>query len=182
MPANIIAAYGLAPTQAIRVFFDQAVSASDCAPGDLVYNPSGSPVASTTTTQHDFNCIDYDVPGANPINGDEYDFAPASPNFVPVTGGTTTNPVDASTPGSVNSGGPGFTTVEFGTAVAPLDFPPGSFTNQTTMLSNTTIPSRVTDSQVAFNTGGTNVIPDDWEIVVTLPPNYVVQPQSGQYS
>lgn len=180
--ANLIASYGLSPDDAIRIFFDSAVSVGDVQPGDVVFDPGGSNTPSTTAVQHDFNCIDYHGAPSPPINGDPFDFVPASPNFVPAPGSTTNNPADASPPDMVHSVGGGFSTVEFGTAVAPGDFPPGCFQNQTTSLSNAATALRVTDSLLLFDTAGSPLVPDDWQLVVSLPPNYVTQPMSGQWS
>lgn len=182
MGANIIASYGLSPAEKVRVFFDRAVSVADVQPGDITMNPSGPTFPSTTATQHDFNCIDYDVPGTAVIDGDAWAFLPASAVFVSVPAGITNNPVDASPPDMVHSVGGGFSTVEFGTAVAPGDFPPGCFQNQTTSLSNAATAVRVTDSMLLFDTPGSPLVPDDWQLVVSLPENYVVQPMSGQWS
>lgn len=181
-PANLIASYGLSPDDAIRIFFDSPVSVGDVHPGDVLFDPGGSNTPSTTAVQHDFNCIDYHGAPSPPISGDLFDFVPASPLFVPAPGTQTDNPVDASPPNMVHSGGPGQTSVEFGTAVSPLDFPAGVFQNQTTMLANTLNPVRITDSQVMFNVGGSAIIPDDWQLVSSQPANYVAQPQSGTYS
>ena len=178
-PANIIGAYSLQPAFKVRVFFDTGVSALDVHPGDLSLTGIHP---STTATQHDFNCIDYDVPVNSMVPGDFYVFAPANPAFNGLNPGFINNPADASGGGQVTSEGPGQTSVEFFQPVSPLDFPPGSFQNQTTGDNSTAIPVRASDTRVIFNVNGSNAIPDDWQIVVTSPPDYLNQPDSGVYS
>lgn len=181
-PANLIAAYGMSPAEVIRVFFDRAVSASDCEPGDIIADPGGANILSTTVAQYDFNCIDYTIPGDHPIDGDNFDFVPANPTFAPSTGGATNAPADCTAPGNVVSGGPGVTAVQFSSAVSPLDYPPGCFQNQTTAMANLNYATRGSDTMIVFDVGGSAAQPDDWQLVVTAPDNYILQPASGEYS